>query len=184
MLTKWMKRSLVYGWTIGVIGLIVTGCTQQQAPPPSTFVENLTFDLGSKAEHPYLGGGWYSDETSGDGKTFVWSQGNTSRFFLPLKPDKSYVLQLQVIPFVYPNASSQTVKFYLNETYLESVALQNKQDWQNIAVHLPKNDLDNKGNILELVYSRVTAPKEVTPTNSDTRKIAVCCHSLSVSPEK
>lgn len=151
--------------------------------PTFTLVQNFKLDLGTQESSPYLLKGLYNDETSGDGKTFVWSQGEQSEILLPLKPDKSYKLQLQVMPFVYPHAPLQTIKLYINKTFLESTTLPNEWVWQDIHVHLPMTALNSKENILELEYSRVTAPRDVILDNPDTRKIAIAYKSLLARPE-
>lgn len=179
--SAWKQNGEAVNWDYRRMGVALGSSDMLPSFIP---VDNLMLKWGTKESRPYLAGGWSGDELSSDGTTkFVWSQGSQSEVFLPLKTDKSYKLQFRMLPFAYPNAPPQTVKFYMNKKFLGSFTLQNEWEWQDITIPLPMTDLNPRNNILELEYSRALAPVKVMPDNPDTREIAIAFDSLSVTPE-
>jgi hypothetical protein len=175
----WQKKAGAASfWDYRRLGVGIARLRWTTPLPP---VDQLALDLGTPKARPYLALGWYADELSGDKKSsFIWSQGAVSQIYLPLIPGKNYELYLRLLPFVYPNAPTQSVKISLNNQLLQSYTLQNDWTWQEITVQIPSTVLTTTVNILNLEYSRINAPKEVIPNSIDPREIAVACDSVIV----
>jgi hypothetical protein len=138
--------------------------------PLSTRAE---LDFGTKDTLLHLLSGFGEDE---DGRS-VWSHGRSSRLVLQVgDPWQEHVLRVAAQAYAF--ALPQTVKLSVNGHVAGEFAPTDKLGVFDIT--LPVGVLAAGPNELELAYSRVARPRDVGPSSSDERELAVRFRSVAL----
>ncbi|MFQ5613723.1 MAG: interleukin-like EMT inducer domain-containing protein [Anaerolineae bacterium] len=129
----------------------------RQPPLPPT----LRLDFGHWTGAPYRGEGWAADETI-FAASANWTVAAEARVFFPVRGPGDRRLALQVAPFTYPDAPSQTLRLSLNGQPL-AAAFPLQEGWQVIETTLPAGALRQGLNVLALRPAYAVAPRDVLP---------------------
>lgn len=121
--------------------------------------------IGDVDASKYLGIGWSIIRPQ---DSDVWSIGEKSSLFLPLHSGADYLLNLNIMK--YPPIRNQLVSIHLNgHKVAEIEALDH---WSNHEVALPKENINEGVNLLDLTYSNNAKPSSMSDSR-DNRPIAV-----------
>jgi hypothetical protein len=141
----------------------------------------LRVDFGDWTSAPYRGEGWADDE-----EVFAasanWVLGTQARLFLPVRGAGDRHLSMQIAPFAYPGASSQTLALSLNGQSI-GIVLALREGWQVIQVTLPESALRQGLNTLTLRFDHAMAPSDVLPDVPDDRPLAAAVDWVEVSSQ-
>jgi arylsulfatase A-like enzyme len=122
-------------------------------------------------------GGWGPVEGSA-GETRVWSIGPRSGFRFDLAAPRPLTLVLRCFPFQPPGGREQRVQVWLNQAYLTTEILKNKEAAYEIP--LPAEALRDGTNHIELRYAWTEAPARVIPDSTDPRELAISVREVVV----
>jgi hypothetical protein len=149
-----------------------------QPPVPDT----VRVDFGDWTSAPYRGEGWSDDESVFEASA-NWAVGTEARVFFPVRGAGDRYLAMQIVPFAYPGAPSQTVTLSINdETQLPRILL--AEGWQIIAVSLPEPALREGLNSVTLRFDHAVRPSTVLPANTDERALAGAVDWMEVGVER
>ncbi len=149
-----------------------------QPPVPDT----MRVDFGDWTSAPYRGEGWSDDESVFEASA-NWAVGTEARVFFPVSGPGDRYLAMQIAPFAYPGAPSQTVTLSINdETQLPRILL--AEGWQIIGVILPESALREGLNSLTLRFDHAVRPSTVLPANTDERALAAAVDWMEVGVER
>jgi hypothetical protein len=125
----------------------------------------LQVDFGDWTSAPYRGEGWADDEEV-FAATANWVVGTQARFFFPVRGAGDRRLFMQIAPFAYPGAPTQTLALSLNGQPLEA-AFSLGEGWQVIEVMLPESALRQGLNTLTLYFDHATPPSAALEVPDD-----------------
>ncbi len=147
--------------------------------PSATVTPETSFiDFGSEAARTRLRAGFSADETSGDGTTFVWSEGAGSELELFVSEPRALALTVRCWPFSFPGAPRQKLSFFLNGEPFAEVEL--AAETAEYRVTLPVARVLAGENLLQARYGYSRAVKDVFPGAADGRRLAVAWDWLRV----
>ncbi len=134
-----------------------------------------TIDFGTPAGREHLAGGWYPNERSADGATYVWSRGEASvvEFFLAAPRDLK--AEIRCAPFDAPGPP-QRLSLAANGRPLAALDLAPGMHGYSFA--LPRAALAAGTNRLELRYGSVSEPSR----ENGHRRLAVRVDALRFVP--
>ena len=174
--------------TAAVIVLAVLACSPGRREAPRRVHDLLalfpvaevhrevgTIDFGTPAARAHLAGGWYSNERSADGTTYVWSRGKVSvvEFFLAAPRDLKAEIRCAPLDVSGP---PQWISLALNGRPLARREL--APGLRGYAFDLPHAALTAGTNRLELRYRNVSEPVRATGR----RRLAVRFDALRFLP--
>lgn len=146
----------------------------QPAPP-----DPLRVDFGHWTSAPYRGEGWADDE-----EVFAasanWMLGGEARLFFPVRGPGDRHVSIQIAPFAYPGAASQTLTLSVNDRPLD-VSRVLDPGWQVVQLSLPESVLRQGLNTLTLTLDHAMAPSSVLPGNTDSRPLSAAVDWVEVS---
>ena len=149
-----------------------------QPPVPDT----VWVDFGDWTSAPYRGEGW-SDDEDVFAASANWAVGTEARVFFPVRGAGERYLSMQIAPFAYPGAPSQTVSLSVNdERPFGRILL--AEGWQIIGVTLPGPALREGLNTLTLRFDHAVRPSTVLPGNTDDRPLAGAVDWMEVGVER
>jgi hypothetical protein len=133
--------------------------------------ENLGgyIDIGGDDED-FIGPGWSYQEREEDGRTFRWSLGHESSFFVCLMERQDIIISFSAQPYTFPHGSRQHIKLYINERYITSFVM--KEGFQLYSVEVGKEYWRRAINRIDLEYGYIIRPHDAVGS-SDNRPIAV-----------
>jgi hypothetical protein len=141
----------------------------------------LRVDFGDWTSAPYRGEGWADDEevfaTSAN-----WVLGTQARLFLPVRGAGDRHLSMQIAPFAYPGASSQTLALSLNGQSI-GIVFSLREGWQVIETTLPESALRQGLNTLTLRFDHAIAPSDVLHDVPDDRPLAAAVDWVQVGSQ-
>jgi hypothetical protein len=146
----------------------------QPAPP-----HPLRIDFGEWTSAPYRGEGWADDEQV-FAATANWILGTKARFFFPVRGPGDRHVSIQITPFTYSGAASQTLTLSVNDRPLD-VSWVLDPGWQVIQVSLPESVLRQGLNTLTLNFDHAIAPSSVLPGNTDNRPLSAAVDWVEIS---
>jgi hypothetical protein len=156
-------------------GAIVYRVLQPQLTDP------LRVDFGDWTSAPYRGEGWADDE-----EVFAasanWVLGTQASVFLPVRGAGDRQLSMQIAPFAYPGASSQTLTLTLNGQSM-GIVLSLREGWQVVEATLPESALRQGLNTLTLRFDHAIAPSDVLPDIPDDRLLAAAVDWVEVGSQ-
>ena len=136
--------------------------------------ERVVLDVGTPGSRPYLPSGFSWSERSSDGRTFAWSEGETSTALFDVHSTAARWVVLRGQPFSDPRSGdAPEIAVRLNDQLLGTLALEPSN-----ATHVleaPPTSLRLGTNILELRYSLTSRP-----AGRQRRAIAVAWDALAL----
>jgi hypothetical protein len=125
-------------------------------------------DVGNN-DDVYLGGGWHAVEKAPDGRTSRWTTAS-AEMLLPLDHAAPLTVQLQLTPFMYPNAPAPQIRVLINGRVFGPFTL--APDWQRL--DFPTEDAVWHSGVNRLQIEALTpaSPARVG-VSGDTRELGV-----------
>ncbi|MFQ6014949.1 MAG: interleukin-like EMT inducer domain-containing protein [Anaerolineae bacterium] len=131
----------------------------QVAQPPLS--QEITIDLGTESSWMYRGEGWSRDEEIA-GASANWAVAQGAHLFFPIGERRDYRLTLNMVPFAYPEAPTQTVEVTLNGRPLPQ-KLTLAPAWTSHQVDIPATYLRSGLNEIAFHFAYLASPHEVLP---------------------
>jgi hypothetical protein len=126
------------------------------------------------------GAGWSFSEENREGISFQWATASEAELGLPIESRQNRMIRFRALPFVYPDAPTQTVEIVLNSASLATVDLD--KGWSEHDVIAPASAWVRGPNILTLRFGRTTSPAQVVPGSGDRRTLSAAFDYLAVVP--
>ena len=135
------------------------------------------FDFAG-AEMMLQGAGWSYHEQNQEGITYQWAMGEQAELGVPAAELRDRVIRFRALPFTYPDAPSQTLELWLNESLLTSVEL--PRGWSEHEIEVPASVWGAGPDILFLRFGRSTVPAEVIAGSQDRRRLSAAFDFLEL----
>lgn len=133
--------------------------------------DTAAIDFGAEDARPSFLSGFSANENTGDGVSFVWSDGDISELRLFLIEPRALTLSFRCWPFGFAGAPLQTVSVSLNGEEVSSVELAPGPGEYHVAV--PAGLQLSGDNVLRLRYGYDRAPSDVIAGAHDDRRLGV-----------
>jgi hypothetical protein len=134
---------------------------------------DLQVDMGTPGGRGLLRSGFSHDERI-DGRTAVWSDGQSSEMALPLRGDRvAHTLTLRAKGY-----GSQGVTIIWNDSHEDRLTI--PPTWSDLSVIVPAGVVQPGLNVLRFVYDSPSRPSD--ESGHDTRLLAVAYDKASVEP--
>jgi hypothetical protein len=145
----------------------------------TTAFEELDYRFEFEADELLLqGAGWSFSEQNREGISFQWAKAPEAELGLLFESQTSRLIRFRVLPFVYPDAPTQTVEVVLNSNSLATVDLE--KGWSEHEVRAAASTWASGPNILTLRFGRTTSPAQVIPGSADRRYLSAAFDYLEV----
>jgi hypothetical protein len=126
-------------------------------------------DVGNN-DDVYMGDGWHAPEKAPDGRTSRWTMAS-AEMLLPLDHAAPLMVQVQLTPFVYPNAPAPQVRVVINDRVFGPFAL--TPDWQRLDFPTDEATWHSGVNRLRFEPLSTASPARVGIGAGDTRELGV-----------
>ena len=133
--------------------------------------ETAMVDFGGEDARARFVSGFSGDETTGDGVSFVWSDGGESELRLSLSELRALSLTFRCWPFGFDGAPGQTLMLALNDHEVTKLELAPEPGEYHVS--LPVEYQVGGDNTLRFVYGYHRAPSEVVSGAGDDRRLGV-----------
>jgi hypothetical protein len=124
---------------------------------------NLSIDIGSQQDEPFLGKGWYGSESYQGAFSFRWSKGKESNILVSLFDAFNYQLELKAAPFSYAKSPEQGITIYINGEKASSIKLRN--GFNSYKTLIPKSYWKPGLNEIKFHYQYCQQPRAVMESN-------------------
>jgi hypothetical protein len=124
---------------------------------------NLSIDIGTQQDEPFLGKGWYGSESYRGAFSFRWSKGRESNLLVSLFNAFNYQIELKVAPFNYPESPEQEITIYINGKKASSIKLSN--GFNSYKTLIPKSYWKPGLNVIKFQYKFCQQPRAVMESN-------------------
>ncbi len=132
--------------------------------------EVAVVDTGLPEARPHLVTGWYQDETTPEGTSFVWSRGPSPTLRFYLQKPRDLEASIRCRPLVAPGEPRQTVRPILNGRPLPTIEL--RGGFATYRLRLPSAALETGDNVLKLAARFAVSPRRLG-LSGDWRDLAV-----------
>ena len=139
-------------------------------------VQSIVF--GTPAGRSHLGQGWSGDETTPDGRPFVWSEGEESSLEFFLASPRGLRLGLRCAPLGLAGLPPQAIAVSLNGHPLADFRLAPGPHWYQTT--LPAEVLVAGANRLAFRYAYTQRPADRNVGSTDSRRLAVAWFEASL----
>ncbi len=126
------------------------------------------------------GAGWSFSEQNREGISFQWATASEAELGIPVESMRTRMIRFRALPFVYPDAPTQTVEVVLNSNSLATFDLE--KGWSEHEVRAPASAWVSGPNFLILRFGRTTSPAQVIPGSADRRYLSAAFDYLEVAP--
>jgi hypothetical protein len=133
--------------------------------------DGYIIDFGSSKPQFFLSEGWSIPEHWGE-RTVAWANAKESRLWVYFPRAEDMAMELQLLPFTFPDSPPQSIKIYVNGQFFRDVQLE-VSDWRGYTLHLPRTYLTAGINAFRFVYGYIDSPSKVVPGSDDSRPLAV-----------
>ena len=134
------------------------------------------FEFGG-GEATLQGAGWSFPEESPD-RDFQWVIGAEAELGLPVEVRADAVIRFSALPFLYPDAPTQSVAVWLNEQHLDTIELE--QAWSTHEIRVDASSWSQGPNILYLRFAHSQRPARVIDGSNDRRELAAAFDYLEI----
>ncbi|MBI5184938.1 MAG: hypothetical protein HZA01_04340 [Nitrospinae bacterium] len=166
---------------VGISGVGINITKPVMEAPPKYIIDTKYLPFRA---FPYtLGKGW-SDKDKWPTIEISWALGKEASIRIPTASSKGFMLEMELLPFVYPGAPIQSVDFSLNGHTIGSTKL--SSDWKRIELPLPSHWLKQEDNEVKLLMGYSASPKDVIAGSTNTCQLSVAINLNSFfiySPE-
>ena len=140
-------------------------------PEAQAVPETAIVDFGGEEARELFVSGFSGNETTGDGVSFVWSNGGESELRLSLSEPRALSLTFRCWPFGFDGAPRQSLTLVLNDHELTKLELAPEPGEYHVS--LPVAYQVGGDNTLRFLYGYHRAPSEVISGVSDDRRLGV-----------
>ncbi len=175
------------------LGTLAAACRPAPQPPPlfsfvgvfdRATIQRETRDVvfGTPAARALLRAGWSADETTPEGRPFVWSDGEESSLEFFLTRARPLPLRLRCEPLAGPGLPAQRLTLELNTYPLVTLPLEpGPHGYQAL---LPAERLVAGTNRLTFRYGTTRRPADLQAGSSDRRLLGVAWHELTLGSSR
>ncbi len=173
--TPWLEeraRGPLGAWiaTLAAASLLVVATAWAIVPGDSTL------DVGTGAARPLLRSGFGDDEREGE-RTFAWVEGRHASILVPRRSSRRATLDLECLPFLPTEGSTQQASAVLNGVSIGTVVLPG--GWNRVSFTAPAHAWQIGVNELELFFSSSASPAQ-SGVGTDARQLSVAVDRLTV----